>query len=1210
LSFFLYSILGEPFMKHLKLAILTLLLPLAVFAQPPEFTGATSLDGIVGKNESFLFLSDQSVYWNVEDALPGGFSMEPWCTYPGSYYCLISGTPTTVGTFTFTLGISNPNGSATETFTLDVKMPDAPTIQTSTLPNGTMGEYYEEVLLADEYAEWSIVSGSLPLGIELSDSLIIGTPIETGTFTFTVKAENITDSDTKALSITIDPEQNAPGIIQYPTPMPDGEEEQYYDSQGQYFYSDRAAKWSITNGSLPPGLSLEHNNYSKFNRIIGTATTAGTYNFTVSAENEIGSDYVALTIKINAQPAPQFTFSYVKSEGFVDEYFDISDGQFSLDRNANWSITNGILPPGLSLSYSSNSSYNYISGSPTTVGTYSFSVRISNSGGSNDMPFTIEIKEPPVPQITTGNLLSGTVGKSESFSFNSDQSATWSVEDALPNGFSMQLCSMKGCSISGTPAKAGTFTFTLKVENSHGSSTKTFTLDVRMPDAPTIQTSTLSNGTMGENYYRTLTASEYAEWSIVSGSLPSGLELLYGGGVTMSVNISGTPTKAGIFTFTVEARNITGNDTKQFTITIGTEQLPPVLNYYYTPSVYVGEDIQISIYSDRAANWSINGDPSLGFMLEHSDYSSDNRIFGTPIKAGTYTFIVRVANGIGYDERPSTITVSMPSAPLQIIDPAGNLLTGTVGINQLEFTSSQNVKWSVEGSLPQGLELEDNGYNMSARIKGVLVAAGIYNFTLKVTNMAGNSTTKTFTLDVAMPDVPEIQTSTLPSGTMGEEYCVRMTGMCYESAYLKASVYAEWNIISGKLPDGLRLDSDGEVWGTPSKSGTYTFTAMASNLSGSDTKSFSITIDAEPLPPVFTYTYIPPSAYMGQDFDGEVYLNRAANWSISGTLPPGLALEKNGYSDWAYIYGKPTKAGTYTFTLKATNSVGSVEKIFTINIITPPEPEFATTSMPKGIVDISYNKWVSLNNPAEISLASGNLPPGLELSNDGNISGTPIKAGTYTFTAMATNVAGISTQQLSITIEESPFVVVCITGGDVWENGICRAKTPAESCKEGGDVWDNGTCRPKTPAEVCVSEGDVWASGICRAKTLEERRNECLANSNRVWENDLCRSRTSQEICVSDGKTWESNRCVSPIRLPQIANIGNILAYAIGKTIVLQNLPNNAKVEVFGLNGKLVYSNRGNPSIGVQTISVQTKGIYIVKVSFGSEIKTLKVAIK
>ena len=74
--------------------------------------------------------------------------------------------------------------------------------------------------------------------------------------------------------------------------------------------------------------------------------------------------------------------------------------------------------------------------------------------------------------------------------------------------------------------------------------------------------------------------------------------------------------------------------------------------------------------------------------------------------------------------------------------------------------------------------------------------------------------------------------------------------------------------------------------------------------------------------------------------------------------------------------------------------------------------------------------------------------------------------------------------------------------------------------------------------------------------------------------------------------------------LPQIA-AGNIHAYAINKTIMLENLPKNAKVQVYDLKGKQVYfSNSGNSQI--LRIPVQTKGIYFVKA--GNQI--LRVSVK
>jgi hypothetical protein len=68
----------------------------------------------------------------------------------------------------------------------------------------------------------------------------------------------------------------------------------------------------------------------------------------------------------------------------------------------------------------------------------------------------------------------------------------------------------------------------------------------------------------------------------------------------------------------------------------------------------------------------------------------------------------------------------------------------------------------------------------------------------------------------------------------------------------------------------------------------------------------------------------------------------------------------------------------------------------------------------------------------------------------------------------------------------------------------------------------------------------------------------------------------------------------TPIRIPQIAN-SNIRIKAIGNAILLENLPKNAKIELYNLQGRQIYSgNSGNAQI--LRILVQTKGMYIAKV--------------
>jgi hypothetical protein len=81
---------------------------------------------------------------------------------------------------------------------------------------------------------------------------------------------------------------------------------------------------------------------------------------------------------------------------------------------------------------------------------------------------------------------------------------------------------------------------------------------------PTVTTTSLPNGTVGTAYSQTLTAAGATPitWSIDTGSLPGGLTLSTAG------VISGTPTTANTFNFTVKATNATGSGTKSLSIII------------------------------------------------------------------------------------------------------------------------------------------------------------------------------------------------------------------------------------------------------------------------------------------------------------------------------------------------------------------------------------------------------------------------------------------------------------------------------------------------------------------------------------------------------------------------------------------------------------------------------------------------------------------
>ena len=85
-------------------------------------------------------------------------------------------------------------------------------------------------------------------------------------------------------------------------------------------------------------------------------------------------------------------------------------------------------------------------------------------------------------------------------------------------------------------------------------------------------------------------------------------------------------------------------------------------------------------------------------------------------------------------------------------------------------------------------------------------------------------------------DIPSITTTELNNGTINNHYnfIIESDGYNFDKV---------WSLESGTLPEGLALESNGCISGTPTKTGTSNFSVKVKNPLGSNTKKFSLTID-------------------------------------------------------------------------------------------------------------------------------------------------------------------------------------------------------------------------------------------------------------------------------------------------------------------------------------------------------------------------------
>ena len=308
-----------------------------------------------------------TLHWTVATgALPTGIALSPTTG-------ALTGTPTTAGTFTFSVSVTdtatNPN-VVTQSYTIVIN-PTPPTVTTASLPNAVSGTAYTAggattgvqltyVGGSGATPVWAISTGSLPAGLTLSSSgLISGTPTNAAagaTYTFSVTVTIGTQtSAAKQLSITL---PALPTVTT--TTLPSGNVGIAYSQQLTYTGgAGGAVSWAITSGSLPTGSGLT---LSSSGLLSGTPTTATTYSFSVAVT--VGTQTSApqaYTLVVNSliitsgstasgEVALPFAF-YLAASGGTAPY--------------TWSLAAGsnALPSGLTL----NATTGVISGTPTTT---------------------------------------------------------------------------------------------------------------------------------------------------------------------------------------------------------------------------------------------------------------------------------------------------------------------------------------------------------------------------------------------------------------------------------------------------------------------------------------------------------------------------------------------------------------------------------------------------------------------------------------------------------------------------------------------------------------------------------------------------------------------------------------------------------------------------------------------------------------------------
>jgi hypothetical protein len=292
---------------------------------------------------------------------------------------------------------------------------------------------------------------------------------------------------------------------------------------------------------------------------------------------------------------------------------------------------------------------------------------------------------------------------------------------------------------------------------------------------------------------------------------------------------------------------------------------------------------------------------------------------GTPTLGGTSTFRVSASNDVPSEavSPPIAITIAPPAPPA--FTNAAPPVTMTVDTSyRYTFTANGSPSPTftvIGGALPPPLSLDP----ATGVLEGTPHVTGPFTFAVSASNGQGSpAVSPPITITVSSPLA---FTAAAPSGTpavTGAPFTYRFT-----ATGTPPPAYA---VGTGTLPPGLSLDAaSGVLSGTPVKYGSFSFTIVAANGAANPVTTPLLTMNVLAAP-AFTASS-PPTPATVDAFYAYTFAasgNPAPTFTVTaGTLPPGLALQASS----GVLSGYPGAAGTFTFTVSASNGIGAARSV-------------------------------------------------------------------------------------------------------------------------------------------------------------------------------------------------------------------------------------------------------------------------------------------
>lgn len=328
--------------------------------------------------------------------------------------------------------------------------------------------------------------------------------------------------------------------------------------------------WTVV-GDLPPGLTFADG------RVAGTPERIGTWSFMITVTDAMGdqSGPFAYVLEVVPEPAPHLTIISERlpvGSRKTPYVFDLAAGGGMPPYR--WSIADGALPPWAELLDQT------VSGTPDHLGTYSLTIRVTDSAGqsADSEPLALEILENPLhlplrfvtrrPPNASYRIPYETLLEAE----GGFPPYTWSVT-GLP-----AWLKIRGNRLVGTPPRLGDHSIDVSLRDSEGSEDAA-RIDLRVVPPPLNESFEI----LTESVPLALIDRDYVAWIVATGALPPYRFEKTGDlprGLTWRKNgsIRGTPARIGEWDLSISAVDALGRPAesdRQVTLRVVAATEPP-----------------------------------------------------------------------------------------------------------------------------------------------------------------------------------------------------------------------------------------------------------------------------------------------------------------------------------------------------------------------------------------------------------------------------------------------------------------------------------------------------------------------------------------------------------------------------------------------------------------------------------------------------------